>query len=168
MNANRVAVLAMIRRSEGTVTSPVTKCGGYDVIVTGADGKPEVFTDFSTHPFAGGRAAKLIREKTTTRPALYSTASGAYQCLLANWTHYSSLLNLADFGPSSQDAIALQQISEFRALPLIDAGDIAEALKLIAPLWASLQGAGYGQHENTTNTLIAWYVAAGGTTGAAA
>lgn len=168
MISNRSAFLSMLRRSEGTSTSSATKCGGYDVVVTGADGKPEVFTDFSAHPFARGRPAKLIRPARAGAKALYSTASGAYQCLLDNWTHYSALLDLPDFGPESQDAIALQQIREFRALPLIDSGDIAGALRIVAPLWASLQGAGYGQHENTTDTLIAWYVAAGGTTGASA
>lgn len=166
MNANRTAFLAMIRRSEGTATSTATQCGGYDVIVTGADGRPEVFSDFSTHPFARGRAAKLIRAKTVTKPALYSTAAGAYQLLLRYWKSYSQLLRLADFSAASQDAIAIQQISEFGALPMIDAGDIEGALKRIAPLWASIEGAGYGQGEHPIETLVAWYREAGGTTGA--
>lgn len=168
MSANRAAFLAMLRKSEGTSTSPATTFGGYDVIVTGADGKREVFDNYSAHPFANGRPAKLVRPATATRKALYSTASGAYQCLLANWTYYSALLKLPDFKPESQDAIALQQIAEFGALPLIDAGDIEGAIHRIAPLWASLAGAGYGQPEHPIETLLAWYRAAGGTTGAIA
>lgn len=168
MNPNRAALLAMIRRSEGTALSRATRCGGYDVIVTGADGKPEVFADFSAHPFAKGRPAKLIRPARGGTKALYSTASGAYQCLLDNWTHYSALLKLPDFSRESQDAIALQQIREFGALPLIDAGDFAGAIRRIAPLWASLAGAGYGQPEHPFETLLAWYKSAGGTTGAIA
>lgn len=163
MTANRAAFLSMIRSSEGTSSSSATQCGGYDVVVTGADGKPEVFSDFSKHPFAAGRPAKLIRPARPGVKALYSTASGGYQCLLANWTHYSATLHLADFGSASQDAIALQQISEFGALPMIDAGDVADAIARIAPLWASLAGAGYGQPEHPVQTLLAWYTAAGGT-----
>ncbi|WP_321878491.1 glycoside hydrolase family 24 protein [Paraburkholderia bannensis] len=168
MNANRKALLTVIKRSEGTSTSPATQCGGYDVVVIGADGKPEIFTDFSTHPFANGRAAKLVRAKTATKPALYSTAAGGFQLLLRYWKSYSQLLRLADFSAASQDAIAIQQISEFGALPLIDAGDIEGTLKRIAPLWASIEGAGYGQGEHSIETLVSWYVEAGGTVGASA
>lgn len=163
MNANRAAFLAMLRRSEGTSTSPATTAGGYDVIVTGADGKPEVFSDFSTHPFANGRPAKLVRPARAGVKALYSTAAGAYQELLDNWTHYSALLDLPDFGPESQDAIAIQQITEFGAIGLIDAGQFTAALFKVAPLWASLPRASYGQPEHTLAQVQQWYCAAGGT-----
>ena len=46
MNTNRRAFLDMLAYSEGTSTSPATKDRGYDVIVTGIDGKPEIFTDY--------------------------------------------------------------------------------------------------------------------------
>lgn len=163
MNSNRAAVLATIKRCEGTSISSVTKRGGYDVIVTGHDGKPETFTDFSTHPFAHGRLAKLIRPAVGSRKALYSTASGAYQCLLSNWTYYSVLLGLSDFGPDSQDAITLQQIKEKGALPLIDAGQFDAAIAKIAPLWASLPGAGHDQPEHPLDVVRSYYLAAGGT-----
>lgn len=50
---NVAAFLDMLARSEGTSTSPATKCDGYDVIVyrTGIDRKPEIFTDFSDAQF---------------------------------------------------------------------------------------------------------------------
>jgi muramidase (phage lysozyme) len=162
MNANRTAFLAMIRRAEGTSTSPATTFKGYDVIVTGADGKSETFDDFSAHPFASGRPAKLVRPARDGRRALFSTASGAYQLLLANWTHYSVLLQLPDFGPDSQDQIAIQQITEFGGLPFIDAGQFDMAVSRIAPLWASLPRSGYGQPEHTLDQVRQWYVAAGG------
>jgi len=41
---NQKAFLDVVATSEGTCTSPATKNNGYDVIVTGVDGKPEVFT----------------------------------------------------------------------------------------------------------------------------
>ena len=79
MNPNRKAFLDMLAFSEGTCVEkhPLTQHDGYDVIVTGSDG-PEVFTDFSQHPFVG-RPAKHISGK------LYSTASGRYQPLLRWW-----------------------------------------------------------------------------------
>lgn len=57
---NALAFLDMLAWSEGTSTSPATAMDGYDVIVTGIDRKPEVFKDFTDHPFARGRASKVI------------------------------------------------------------------------------------------------------------
>lgn len=85
---------------------------GYDVIVTGIDRKPEVFKDFSDHPFAKGRKSKVINSKGLT-----SNASGRYQQMLKDWPHYRALLKLPDFSPISQDLLALQHVRECRALP---------------------------------------------------
>lgn len=152
---NRTAFLAMIGWSEGTRTSPATKCDGYDVIVTGVDGKPEVFTDFANHPFFN-RAPKLVK------PGLSSTAAGRYQLLYRWWVPYKANLGLSDFSPASQDAVALQQIRERGALPLIDAGNIQLAIQRCANLWASLPGAGYAQPEQKMDRLLVAFVAAGG------
>ena len=43
------------------------------------------------------------------------------------------------------DAVALQQIKERGALPMIDRGDIRQAIDRCSNIWASLPGAGYGQ-----------------------
>lgn len=51
---NVVAFLDMIAFSEGT--SRIGSQDGYDVIVTGIDGKPETFTSYLNHPFASGRS----------------------------------------------------------------------------------------------------------------
>lgn len=157
MTPNQKAFLDMLAHSEGTSTSRATRCNGYDVIVTGADGKPEIFTDFSTHPFAAGRPSKVIN-----RRGLTSNASGRYQFMLKDWAHYKAQLGLPDFGPASQDKWALQLIRECRALPLIELGQFARAVAACAHLWASLPGAGYAQHENKLADLQAAYTGAGG------
>lgn len=154
---NAMAFLDMLAWSEGTSTSPATKDRGYDVIVTGADRAPEVFTDYSAHPFARGRKSKRINTKGLT-----SNASGRYQFMLKDYAHYRTLLKLPDFGPLSQDLWAIQLIRERRALPLIQAGKIEDAVARVRNIWASLPGAGYGQPEHKLSDLMAVYRKAGG------
>lgn len=167
MNDNRKAFLAMIAFSEGTDPSYATKNHGYDVIVTGIDKVQEVFTDYSTHPFAHGRPSKVINSHGLT-----SNASGRYQFMLHDWVHYRDALNLANttdypdgaFSPAAQDAWAIQLIRERAALPLIDIGQIELAITKVSNLWASLPGANYtDQHMNPMSKLIVAYKAAGGT-----
>ena len=55
----------------------------------------------------------------------------------------------------SQDAVALQQIKERGALPMIDRSDIRQAIDRCSNIWASLPGAGYGQFEHKADSLIA-------------
>lgn len=154
---NVLAFLDMLKVSEGTSTSPATKCEGYDVIVTGIDGKSEIFTDFSVHPFSRGRPSKIINSRGLT-----SSASGGYQFMLKDYAHYRDLLKLPDFGPLSQDRWALQLIREHGAIADIQAGRIAIAINKCRNLWASLPGAGYGQHENKLDVLLDVYRRAGG------
>ena len=59
-----------------------------------------------------------------------------------------------DFSPKSQDAVALQQIKERGALPMIDRGDIRQAIDRYRNIWASLPG-GIGQFEHKADSLIA-------------
>ena len=61
---------------------------------------------------------------------------------------------LKDFS-ESRDAVALQQIDERGALPMIDRGDIRQAIDRCSNIWASLPGAGYGQFEHKADSLIA-------------
>ncbi|HIE0523793.1 TPA: glycoside hydrolase family 24 protein [Stenotrophomonas maltophilia] len=154
---NVVAFLDMLAWSEGTSTSPVTKDRGYDVIVTGVDRKPETFSDYSVHPFSKGRKPKLI-----TRNGLASSASGRYQFMRKDYAHYRNLLKLPDFGPLSQDLWAIQLIRERRAIQLIQAGRIQEAIARVRNIWASLPGAGYGQPEHALEKLMTAYRNAGG------
>lgn len=154
---NVAAYLDMLAWSEGTSTSPATRRDGYDVIVTGIDKKPEIFTDFSVHPFSRGRPSKVINSKGLT-----SNAAGRYQFMLKDYPHYRDLLKLPDFGPASQDKWAVQLIRERGALPDIHAGRFAAAVTKCRNIWASLPGAGYGQPEHRFEALRAQYLLHGG------
>ena len=57
--------------------------------------------------------------------------------------------------------MALQQIKERGALPMIDRGDIRQAIDRCSNIWASLPGAGYCLHK--ADSLIAKFKEAGGT-----
>ena len=141
MTPNQKAFLSMIGWSEGA---------DYNTIVSGPDG-PETFSDFSDHPFAKGRAAKLVR------PGLYSTASGRYQLLLRFWRAYQPMLRLSDFSPASQDSVALQQIKERGALQDIENGNIRSAIGKCSNIWASLPGNDYAQGGHSADDLIAQF-----------
>ncbi len=156
MHPNVKAFLDMLAVSEGTATNRLTKCRGYDVIVTGIDGKPEVFVDFRQHPFVG-RPSKLINAKGLT-----SNAAGRYQFMGRYWLAYKQQLNLPDFGPDSQDKWCIQLIKECGAIAMIEAGKFADAVQACRSRWASLPGAGYGQRENSVASLRDAYIAAGG------
>lgn len=157
MIQNMKAFLDAIAYAEGTSNHPLTKNNGYDVIVTGVDG-PEIFTDYSAHPFANGRKPKDINGR-----GLFSTASGRYQFMRKDWLHYKSGLNLPDFGPESQDKWAIQLIRERRAIPDIEAGNFVKAIGKVSNLWASLPGANYpGQPMRSIARLEDVYEDAGG------
>jgi lysozyme len=145
MSPNLKAFLDMIAVSEGTKGKGND---GYNVIVGGS-----LFTDYADHP------KKLI----WIRDGLASTAAGRYQLLGRYWDVYKKQLGLSDFSPASQDAVAIQQIKERGALPDIEKGYINVAIDKCKNIWASLPGAGYGQHENNVDKLIAAYKTAGGT-----
>ncbi|GAB7196565.1 glycoside hydrolase family 24 protein [Dickeya oryzae] len=154
---NLTAFLDMLAFSEGTATHPLTRNRGYDVIVTGIDGKPEIFTDYHDHPFANGRPGKIFNKQGQR-----STAAGRYQQLYRYWPTYKMLLKLPDFGPDSQDSLAIQLIREQRALDDIAQGQIASAITRCSNIWASLPGAGYGQREHSIDRLLTAYQQAGG------
>lgn len=120
---------------------------GYNVLVGGG-----LFHSYADHP----------RQRILVRPGLWSTAAGRYQLLSRYFDPYKALLGLTDFGPEAQDAIAIQQIKESKAYRYILEGNIAEAIDRCKHIWASLPGAGYGQHENKLSALLAAYLNAGG------
>lgn len=142
---NRKAFLDMIAFSEGT-----NKLGdnGYNVLVGGT-----LFESYADHP------RKLV---VLNKAGLKSTAAGRYQLLSRYYDYYKRTLGLPDFSPASQDAIALQQIKEQRALKDVDEGRIFDAISKCKNIWASLPGAGYGQRENEIQDLIFAYKDAGG------
>jgi len=147
MNRNRKAFLDMIAESEGTAR--IGDQDGYNVIVGGG-----TFDGYDDHP------RKLV---VLNKKGLKSTAAGRYQLLSRYYDAYKKLLKLPDFSPDSQDAIAIQQIRECRALDDIDAGRFKAAVYKCRRIWASLPGAGYGQRECKLADLRTAYIKAGGT-----
>lgn len=136
----------MIAVSEGTKGHGDN---GYNVIVGGG-----LFSSYADHP------RKLV---VLNKRGLKSTAAGRYQLLSRYYDAYKKQLNLPDFSPASQDKIAIQQIREQNALEDVDAGRFEDAVRKCRNIWASLPGAGYGQHENSMNDLKKAYADAGGT-----
>lgn len=149
VHPNLAAFLDMIAHSEGTDNGrQPTRDRGYDVVVGG-----NLFYGYDDHPRELVNLPKL---------KIKSTAAGRYQLLSRYYDHYKKQLGLSDFSPLSQDLIALQQIRERKAVRLIEAGQFSEAIALVKNIWASLPGAGYGQHENKLVDLAAVYRKSGG------
>lgn len=144
MSQNLKAFLDMIAHSEGTLGRGDD---GYNVLVGG-----RLFKGYADHP----------RELVEVSRGLKSTAAGRYQILARYYDAYKKLLHLKDFGHTSQDAIAIQMIKEQGALAEVEAGRFDEAVSRCRNIWASLPGAGYGQHENKLADLRAAYTLAGG------
>ncbi len=149
IHPNLAAFLDMIAWAEGTDNGrQATKDRGYDVVVGGYN-----FDSYAEHPRILVDLPKL---------KIKSTAAGRYQLLARYYDAYTKMLGLSDFSPASQDRIAIQQIKERRAIPAIERGDFEGAVRSVRNLWASLPGAGYGQHEQHILKLAAAYQAAGG------
>lgn len=136
---NRRAFLDLIAFSEGTYGHGDN---GYNVMVGGS-----LFDSYVDHP----RKVVTINMKGQK---IRSSAAGRYQILGRYYDAYKQSLGLKNFTPGEQDAIALQMIKEQKALDSIDAGNIEEAIKRCANIWASFPGAGYGQHENNMEHLL--------------
>ncbi len=145
LHSNMAAFLDMIAASEGT--AKLGKDDGYNVIVGGT-----LFISYADHP------RKLVK----LNDKLSSTAAGRYQLLSKYFDAYKKQLHLPNFSPESQDAIAIQQIKECKAVIDIEAGRITDAIKKCAHIWASLPGANYGQHENSIAKLEDIYLGHGG------
>lgn len=144
---NERAVLDMIAYAEGT-SSP----DGYSMMFGGG-----LFKGFADHP-------RVLHQFTNKAgQVLKTSAAGRYQFLARTWDELRDKLDLPDFGPASQDAAALELIRQRGALPDVHAGRIAEAVTKIAPIWASLPGAGYNQPERKLASLIAAFQSNGGT-----
>ena len=149
INNQRKAFLDMLAWSEGTDNGrQKTRNHGYDVIVGG-----ELFTDYSDHP----RKLVTLNPNQINRRRTLPASFPLVGCLP------QAAFGLKDFSPKSQDAVALQQIKERGALPMIDRGDIRQAIDRCSNIWASLPGAGYGQFEHKADSLIAKFKEAGGT-----
>lgn len=159
-NGNLAAFLDMIAFSELGPRIIAASDNGYDVLVGSVPGNVQRFTSYADHPrklirlVIKGDDGKLVR--------VNSTAAGRYQILARYYDAYKARLKLPDFGPESQDAIAIQMIRECKALDDIKHGRFDVAVRKCASRWASLPGAIYGQHVNDMDDLRVAYVNAGG------
>lgn len=145
MQANEKAFLDMLAVSEGTYGHGDK---GYNVIVGG-----DLFHGYAKHPNV------LV---TLNKAGLKSTAAGRYQFLKRTWDALALKLHLPDFSPASQDLAALELIAECGASDDVRSGRFADAVYKCRKIWASLPGAGYGQHENSLESLESAYFRAGG------
>jgi muramidase (phage lysozyme) len=145
MHKNLKAFLDMLATSEDTRGHGDD---GYNIIVGHT-----TFHDYSRHP---NIRVWIPRIKN------YSTAAGRYQLLYRYWVAYCRMLKLRGFAPDVQDTIACQQIKECGAIPDIINGHFDIAVYKCAHIWASLPGAGYGQHEQKIGFLEEAYIRAGG------
>lgn len=143
---NVCAFLDMISFSEGT--NIAGSDDGYDVLVGGT-----LFKGYATHPHLSVSIANL---------GINSTAAGRYQILGKYADYYIKSLRLPDFAPLSQDKIAIQLIRECGAYLLLGSGDMESAIHMCASRWASFPGNSYGQHVKKLDSLISFYLAAGG------
>lgn len=153
-SANLKAFLDMVAWSEGTTRMPGSD-DGYNVLVGSTTSYPSFFSSYADHPRVKVWLASL---------GVYSTAAGRYQLLERYFDVYKVQLGLPDFSAASQDAIAVQQMTERHAVQMVEAGNIGGAIQACSSIWASLPGNDYGQHQNAVDDLMAQYQAAGGAT----
>lgn len=156
---NLRAFLDTIAYAEGTAGPD-----GYRTMFGGA-----LFDSYADHPrravqFTNGAGRKL-----------WTSAAGRYQFMAVSplpsggstkvntWDVLKASLGLPDFSPASQDAAAVELIRQRGALNDIYAGRFAVAVRKVAPVWASMPGAGYSQPERKLASLEAAYRSAGGT-----
>ena len=153
MSPNLKAFLDTIATSELGARLLLASDNGYNVLVGSTADHPRLFNSYADHP------RPLI---DLPRLGIKSTAAGRYQLLARYFDPYKKQLCLTDFSPASQDEIAVQQIRERGALTDVEAGRFDTAVAKCRATWASLPGAGYGQHENNLVDLRRAYTKAGG------
>ena len=161
--ANTAAFLAMIRTAEGTADPD-----GYRALFGHNRRRPRLFDGWADHP----RIAQQFTDGQGRR--LWTSAAGAYQFMAISpipgggatkvntWDRIRDRLRLPDFSPASQDRAALELIREAGALGDVRAGRLADAIRKVRKVWASLPGAGYNQPERSADALQWAYISAGG------
>jgi len=124
---------------------------GYDVVVGSTPSNPHLLQSYADHP------RQLI---SLGNLGIKSDAAGRYQFLSTTWDPLARHLGLADFSPANQDRAAIELLRECGALPHVLAGgwlaanEITTAIARAAPIWASLPGNTYGQHQNKLTNLL--------------
>lgn len=144
------AFLDMLAVSELGARLLLASDDGYDVIVGSTSDHPLLVANYDAHP------NRLI---ALPKLGIKSSAAGRYQFLHGTWNGLVAELHLPDFSPVSQDRACIQLLRECRAYTQIVGGNIEGAMHLARKTWASLPGAGYGQHENSTSELLEVFTA---------
>ena len=142
-----LAFLDMIAYSEIGPALLAASDDGYNVLVGSTPAKPLLFDSYAKHP-------QILNH------ALNSTAAGRYQIIRGTWLGVAGELGLKDFSPESQDEAAIELVRSRGAIDPLAEGDIEQAIAVCSKEWASLPGAGYGQHENRMIDLLKAYNAA--------
>lgn len=142
---NREAFLTVIAVSEGT-----ERIGdrGYNALFGGG-----IFDSYADHP---------RREFNVPRFGITTSAAGRYQIEAKTFDAYKERLKLPDFSPASQDAIAIELITERHAILDVDAGRVGSAVMKCSNIWASFQGNNYHQPTTPLGVLVAAFNKAGG------
>jgi muramidase (phage lysozyme) len=155
---NIKAFLSTIARSEGTKD---LGDDGYNVLVGSRPSQVLTFSSYHDHP---GIVLRVRNDdpRTAFDEEILSSAAGRYQILKKIFVAYREQLKLPDFGPESQDKIAIQLIKECDALEDVLSGSVETAVRKCRSRWASFPGAGYGQHENSFASLRLAFVDYGG------
>lgn len=159
---NELAFLAALRAGEGTAGGDY----GYRMLYGSSQGGSSLFDSFADHPALLGWPGVPLPDAMCAAagfdPGCVSTAAGAYQINRPTWKRLKPRLGLSDFSPASQDACALELISEKGALADVRAGRVADAVGKVRKVWASLPGAGYGQGEVALAAFTNRFTQAGG------
>lgn len=138
---------------------------GYNVLVQDGLGGIDTFPSYADHP---NILVQLYNKDGTSKMdplrgvPLKSTAAGRYQQMYKWWPVYKQQLKLADFGPVSQDLVAIQHLRECKALDFFQQGKPTSAFVQANKIWASLPGSPYGQPTKTMKDVVAAYQRAGG------
>lgn len=139
---NLHAFLLMLQFAEGTYGP-----NAYRTLFGGG-----LFESFTQHP-----------NRVKKKYGITSTAAGAYQFLYSTWKTLQAELGLPDFSPLSQNKAAIELIRKKGAITDVLSGKITDGIYKCRKIWASLPGAGYGQNERSIESLLAFYLQAGGT-----
>ena len=100
-----------------------------------------------------------LTKLVTLNPKLKSTGAGRYQLLSRWWFYRKQQPERLLSEKSGRCGIAAGR----GALPMIDRGDIRQAIDRCSNIWASLPGAGYGQFEHKAWQPDCKFKEAGGT-----
>lgn len=145
---NVCAFIDMIAVSELGARLLAVTDDGYNVLVGSTWNSPHTFAFYADHPQVFVDLPNL---------GIKSSAAGRYQFLARTWDGLAREFGLTDFGPVNQDRGCIELLRQCGAYPQITTGRVETAMHLARKTWASLPGAGYGQHENKLSDLLGVY-----------